>query len=386
MNKYLKTDLPITRPINSFTSLLEGDDSGYRNVPTSVLEQSAPDPMVLVTETMTHPLYSRGATPGLCVHYPTGLPGAPDQVIVRAPVAHMLVEADLLLAPYDRRLVVVDGWRPYWVQRELWAYLRRQIMGALGLTSEAMSIYDELNVGIKADDVGSYCAVVENDTFHDVKQKLLTGSEAEELTSAAAQLSKSVDEAATLLLTFRANLGENNLSLQKDAVTAHGNGGSVDLWMIDTKTSRYVNLGVPFDYTARPGYQIASPAVINYFDLENVTPEVYAGEVAADPILRRYLSELGVANVTPEIFREAQYERRLLFQAMEAVGATYFSLSTELGEPWHFNAPNSYGGKQANVAGLEGSGNGCHAILRGKREAVWSNKMGHQLAQAFFPR
>lgn len=372
------SELPIVRDINPHTGLLEGDDSGYRKVPVTSLDSENPDPMVVLTEVATRPLYALGATPGLCTYYPTGL-GGPSTVLVRAPIARGLIEADQILTAYNRKVLVVDGWRPWWVQAALWTYLRADIIKAEGLTDGELSIYDEVRIGCKADDVGSYCAVLENDEFQTAKEQLINGEQGEELAQAAEKLGKSIDDTATLFLTFGANLKRNGLSVQEDAVTAHGNGGAVDLWTIDATTGKFSNLGVPFDFVPRPGIAI-SPAVINYFDMPEITPEVYAAEVAQDPTLQRYLRELGYETATQEVFYEAQIERRILFHTMMQLGGSYFSLDKDLGEPWHFQLGNERGGNQA-LGALLGSGNGCHAKLKGIEEAVWSNSVGHKLAR-----
>jgi len=378
MNKPF-SEQPIVRGTNPNTGLLEGDDSGYRKVPVSGLDNENPDPMVLVTEVATLPLYAQGAVKGLCVYYPEGL-GGPDKVLVRAPVAKGLAQADVLLKPYGRKLLVVDGWRPWWVQAALWAYLRTEIIKAEGLTDGQLSIYDEVRLGCKADDVGSYCAVLENDEFQAAKAGFVSEKD-EEICEAAVKLGKSPDEVATLFLTFEANLKRNKLRVQEDAVTAHGNGGAVDVWTTD-KDGRFSNLGVPFDYVPPPNTDI-SPAVINYFEM--VQPDHYQAMVGRDPTLQKYLTELGVpinnGDVMRDTFYRAQRERRILFHTMMALGGTYFSLDKDLGEPWHFQLGNERGGNQAQVSGLEGSGNGCHAILKGIKSAVWSNAVGHKLAK-----
>lgn len=371
---------PIIRDTLEHTGRLDGDDSGYRDVEISLSDGENPDPMVIVTDVATRPLYAVGATPGLCVYYPGGI-GGPDKVLVRKPVAEALVRVDQMLAPYNRKLLVVDGWRPWWVQAALWKYLRAQIIGALGLEDGNLSIQQEVEIGLKADDVGSYCALVQDQKF-EIEMAYLMDRRGNELSSATAALGKDVNTIATLYLTFEANLGRNELKIAEDAITAHGNGGSVDTWMLDND-GRYVNLGVPFDYVPCPGTQI-SPAVMNYFEM--VTPAEFREQVARDVVLQQYFAELGIAIVTDFVFAQARRERRILYHAMREVGASYFSLSTDLGEPWHFNVGNELGGNQFGI--LPGSGNGCHALLKnvrsaetGKPMAVWSNSVGHALAK-----
>lgn len=379
--KIVKNDfreIPITRPINPNTNRLEGDDTGYRNIPASPLDFENPDPMVVLEDDLAYPLYSIGYTPGLSAVYTRILVG-PNKILVREPVARGLREANALLKPYGRALKVVDGWRPWWRQTPMWTGLRNEIVRSNGLYNRPLSIYDEVSVGMKTDEVCSYSRVVISDKFEIAKHDLIHGDRSEELAVAAQQFKQTPEEVATLYLTFLANLGQNDLEIDQDAVTAHGNGGAIDVWMVDTTTGRWVNLGVPYDYFPAPGTEI-SPSVMNFFDIPEVDWKVYAEAVRIDSTLQRYLHELGYAKVTKKVFHQAQSERRLLYRVMTQCGASYFSLGKEQGEPWHFQFGNERGGNQASVSGLEGSGNACHAILRGLSQAAWSNSVGHQLA------
>lgn len=382
MHKF--ANMPIVRQTLAWTGKLDGDDSGYRDVNICPLDAENPDPLVPVETVATRPLYAVGKTIGLCEYYPQGL-GAPNTTLVRKPVVSALEAVDQSLRPYDRQLLVVDGWRSWRTQQGLWRYLRAEILRAEGLEDVGLSIYDEVRVGIKADDVGSYCAIIKDEAFHAAISELVNGPNGQALAAAAPQFGKDILEVAELYVTFLANLNRNDLKIQEDAVTAHGNGGACDCWLINRNTGKFVNLGVPFDYVPAPGTEI-SAGVVNYFDMPEVTTEVYAEAVAKDPILQAYLGGLGISVVTDAVFHEAQLERRLLFHAMRSVGWTYFSLTKECGEPWHYNAPNFFGGNQ--VAELPGSGNGCHALLADVRErvsgkpmAVWDNGVAHKLAE-----
>lgn len=376
----------IERKILAHTGLLDGDDSGYRDVPIFQGDQEDPDPMVVLTEVDTLPVYARGSQTGLCTMYDGGL-GAPDVTLVRKPLVEPLVRANEILKPYGRKILVVDGWRSYLTQMALWKYLRAEIIQNLGLKDGSLTLREELLVGIKADDVGSFVACVKDEKFAGAKVALMT-EKGDELAAASTEFGKPTEVLAELFLHFQTDLRRTKLTLEDSAVTAHGNGGAVDCWLLNTETGKPVNLGVGFDYF--PPQQVMtlgpSPAVVNYFDMAKVNVEVFAAQVAADPHLQRYLSELGYDKVTSEVFAEAQRERRLLFHTMMEIGASYFSLLDDLGEPWHFNLGNLAGGKQAKM--LPGSGNGCHALLKdirhvetGERMAVWANDVAHRLAR-----
>jgi hypothetical protein len=75
-----------------------------------------------------------------------------------------------------------------------------------------------------------------------------------------------------------------------------------------------------------------------------------------------------------------------LFHALRSVGASYFSLGREIGEPWHYNLGNERGGKQA--AFLPSAGSACHSLLKnirgadGRWIAAWGNAAAHRLGEA----
>ena len=93
------------------------------------------------------------------------------------------------------------------------------------------------------------------------------------------------------------------------------------------------------------------------------------------------------ASITAEVMSSIRRERRILFHAMRDVGATYFSLGRDSGEPWHFNFGNERGGRQAAL--LPGAGNAGHSLLKNVRDpetgawtAAWGNATAHRLVEA----
>lgn len=111
--------------------------------------------------------------------------------------------------------------------------------------------------------------------------------------------------------------------------------------------------------------------------------------IPGNPGLKQYLTECGLltaekTTITLEEFNGMRDERRILFGAMSAIGATcYFR------EPWHFNLGNFFGGLQLST--LYGAGSGCHSLLRnvtdlvtGEVTACWGNAEAHAQARAYF--
>jgi D-alanyl-D-alanine dipeptidase len=255
-----------------------------------------------------------------------------------------------------------------------------RLLAEAGLDAAGLSVGEIVTWGRRADDTASFCAVVADEAFAQALEALRAGPRWSEVEVAAAALEINAEAAAQELLVFEANLGVTPLRLDTSAPTAHGSGGAVDVFLVD-RGGRLVNLGVPFD-------SASEAAEMSFFD-RSTLPH-YQDLVAADPGLRVHLTELGVdpTRVTAADFEAIRAERRLLFHAMNAVGATFFSLGYAAGEPWHFNLSNEDGGKQAME--LPGAGNACQSLLRDVRDrvtgcwtAVWGNAAAHTLAAAW---
>ena len=372
-------DRPILRPTLAHTGRLDGDDTGYRDVAISPLDAEAPDPMVRLDGIPCYPVYARGARPKITPFYGPGV-GAPDPIWVRAPVAAALREANDRLADYDRQLLVLDGFRSASVQARLFMDVFERLGEGEGRSIDALSIGDWIRLGRRADDTASFCRLRAGDSLAGAIDDLRAGPAGDDLRSVAAEMSS--DECAVALeyLTYRANHAGDSRFLDPAANTAHGSGGACDLWLLDLRDGEPVSLGVPFDSTA-------VPAVMDYF--EWATAADYARAVSGDAPLRHYLAEFGLdpASITAEVMASIRRERRILFHAMRDVGATYFSLGRDSGEPWHFNFGNERGGRQATL--LPGAGNACHSILKDVRDpatgawtAAWGNATAHRLVEA----
>jgi D-alanyl-D-alanine dipeptidase len=304
-------------------------------------------------------------------------------MIVREPMVPLLQHVDRLVQHFGCRIFILDAFRPWWVQVKLWRWLRNKVIADEGLDGNNLSVFDEVRIGMRADDVGSYCKPLENEEFADAKRALgFSDTYGEQAEEAAKKLEKTPDEIAYFYLAFRANAGLVNIPLDLNAITAHGNGGAVDVMLVDLD-GRPVFMGATFDYLAVGGIQ-RTPAVMNYFDHPEVTVDEYADAVSRDPVLKNYCKFFGHTKITQKAFNKARKYRRLLMNAFLTIGATPFSLDDSVGEFWHFNLPN-WGGNQCKD--LPGSGNACHALLAnvvsgetGKPMAVWSNSVGHKLA------
>lgn len=391
---------PITLPLLAHTGNMDGDDGfsellgfNYRGVPCHPDDETDPDPLVIV-DIRSLNIYANGAVPGVCVYYDdegfgAGL-GGPNIGLVRAPFNNLLNEAAAyLLEHFGLELVLLDGFRPWWVQTSLWRWLFNRLYHQQNLTGR-LTVEQVIRLGDAADEVGSYCAALDDAAFQQAKAEIITSELRTEIGEASINLDRKPSEVVTTYLTYLVNLGNDprfkhivtfdisDLKLNEGAVTAHGGGGAADLWLF--KNSKPVQMLAPFDFLPRAGGP--NPGRMLY--AEETTWEDYAAEVALNPDLQRYQSELGVTEITEEIFNEGRANRRILFHVMQ----TIFGCTTYNGEDWHFNSHNALGGKQSKVLI---SGNGCQAFLRntvlpetGRITAVWSNSVGHRLAAEDF--
>lgn len=326
----------------------EGKDTGYRDYPFSEADARNPVPMVVVTGVKTHPPYSLGAVPKLTQYYGNGL-GASLEVLVREPLLLLLLTANALFKPYGIELVVLDGWRPWWIQSALWCYLRETVIASEGLTGKTLSLYEEILVGMRADDIGSYCALLKDTAFFAEKKRLKGGNRRRELASAARRLGITTGQAAELYLTFQTNLGLGGLTIDRFATTAHGSGGAVDLYLKDLRTGEFVFLGVPFDYVAAKGIEL-SPAVMDYFEVSTIAD--FRRAIALDPTLAWYVNEFDYDDDVEQAFADAQMYRRILYHVMKSLGASFYS-----DECWHWQINNA-----------------CDAVIKQLKEAPWGNE------------
>lgn len=370
-------EIPIVRNVLPHTGKLDGDDTGYRDVTVHESDQENPDSLVVLDAVRTCPIYANGAVSGITPFYPVGL-GASPIMLVRLPVEMALVEADKLLKPYDMALLVVDAWRSATVQAALWRDVFMRLVRADSLAVGNMTSLQWVTYGRRADDTASFCRVVSEDRRYEQVRRRLFDMKADELGVAARELGTTVDGVVDELITFMGNHNPDMFTLDTTATTAHGGGGACDIWLVESGTAVPCNLGVPFDSTD-------PSAVMDFFEQSNAF-ERYCERVAADAAIRENRSQLTLPDrVTPKEVEDIRANRRVLFHAMREVGATFFSLGSQCGEPWHFNFGNERRGRQRDL--FPNAGSECHSLLRNIRDpktndwvAVWGNETAHRQA------
>lgn len=374
--------VPIDLPVLRHTGNVFGDDGpaqvagrnhgkSFREVSVSSFDQIDPDPMVVVNNLVDcRPTYAPGLENARFLRSAHTSASVSRFVLLRAPAARALVAANRLLAKYGRKIIVTDGWRSIHVQQELWAIEFKRCAGGAATTDYHATI----QAGRRATEMALFVPVSRDDSFAQALDVLVRE---EQFRLAALTLGGDVRSLAVEYLTYAANLGQNRLELDCSGHTAHGNGGSADLVLANRRSNLPVNSGVPHDSSS-------DVAAMDWF--ERHTWLDYAAAVTHEPELRVNLDEHRVRRVTPHVFNRIRAERRLLYHALIAVGATPFHL-----ESWHFNFDCTRGGKYAHI--FPRGGNACQAILTdtcdavtGEWVAIWTNRVGHKLAATLLSR
>lgn len=364
---------PVVLATLAHTGRLDGDDKGYREVPVSDLDETDPDPMVILNNDVACvPIYAIGAVPEMCPYYGKGI-GADKRIVVREPVRQGLLAVNELLKPYDRELVCLDGGRLLQVQANMFSFF-------YGIFGDKLDIHDDsiqsvVRVGLEADVIGAYARFRKDAAYIEVVKSLPQG----ELIDTVASLKgtrfegdvTTPEEAAHYWATFMANLtqGFGNMTLDEDTQTAHGGGGAADCFMRVRSTGKLATLGCQFE-------NITPVIAIDWFEKHTVAD--YQTIVAAEPDMQAHLNANGIFVVGPAEFEMIRENRRILTGAMVEAGATFY-----YEEPWHWNLGSERGGKHNAV--LPGGGSSCHSLLKnvcgpnGKPLATWGNRTGQRL-------
>ncbi len=255
----LWAETPIIRGINPLTGLIEGDDSGYRNVQT-LGENSSP---LVIPNVLIRASYDGEDEFGILDPAIALAGGLPDgKFVVREQVARELEKADENLHQItggEYRLCALDGFRSWKRQAAGFTRMLGIQMNRMGLTADNVDdrVVDFLRAGNAAD--GTFAWVNANTSARSyllLAQELETDSTfmdqirefASTLTSMT--LPDAIQETLYTYITVSANSGIGRAANRGVPLVfegnAHAGGGAVDVFLVN-KHGMPVNI-VPFDY------------------------------------------------------------------------------------------------------------------------------------------
>lgn len=390
----------IVRENNPLTSLIEGDDSGYRDMRTLLHNRS---PLV-VPDVMIRSSYdgidefgeSQEVLPGGLVD---------GKLVLRETAARGIELLDQLVYEASQGefiIAALDGFRSEQRQAAGFTRLLRQQMSAHGVTegNHLQNIPAFMRCSRIADGTFSWVRLAESSQFQSVFSRLQQDSGftaslaqwimAERNTDLRDVQSHDYEAAIWEYLTVSANCGFGHgtgLPLNSEC-NAHAGGGACDVFVIDKVTGKPMNI-VPFDY--------AGPEAGMDFMEHDGAYEQYCTAVGQNPLLAQYLRRLGFDDISKFTLHEWERIRgaiRILYHAAKGAGFTYYS-SENGGKNWHFESGNiiiepSTGGVVAFeglTAGLHpNSGNPGHTLQTLGKEgmAVWGGATAHSHARLNF--
>ena len=331
------------------TGSLEGDDSGYRDVP--VLDSGTDHLVDISGEIMTRSNYD--GTDEITGEHRADLvlpAGTERGVYARRSVLEALKVANEYLSKHyggDRQIGVVDAFRSR--ERQAAGFSRKTIE-KLGKNRQP-DISALYKAGVTADATFSFVrADRKSPVYQEFVRDLAASKEVIYLAQESGQDPKTV---AMFLGDVCANLVRASKFFQETPSTplnidipldsnnnAHAGGGAVDAFLYDSK-GRMLNSHVPFDW-------LGSEAAMDFLEQDDSFEE-FKARVKEDPILQAHLAKQGIkGDITPaqwKLWKEAQ---RIIFYTMTGVGATFYSDTAKNrkskdffgGENWHFEPGN----------------------------------------------
>lgn len=387
----LWTKTPIARKVNPLTSMIEGDDKGYRDVrtlPTNPAPLVAPDVTCLAA-------YDGWTFKGLqdpSIILPGGL--RDGALVVRETFARDIEDAEqVLLKAFggQYRICALDGFRSWVRQAAGFTGLLKGWMERTGVKADNVDedVVRFLQCGDKADGTFSWVNADVNSPAYKLLESELRANlrMMEQLRDYAktkvTEGEGDIDDAIYTYITVSANSGFGraaglNIPLVFEG-NAHAGGGACDIFLMDA-ANRPLN-PVPFDF---PG----PAAAMDYLE-NDAHYEEYLGLLGTDEQLKQYMrtywnkDDLTFTRSDWNMFREAI---RVLYHLAKAKRWTYYS-SDHGGENWHLEGGDiGYDALTGEVLFSEAgssdkfpdSGNPGHTLQTHGREAiaVWGGASG----------
>lgn len=338
-----------------------GDDSGYRTVEAveDLRDPNKHDPLVEVTGLLVLSLYLGTFTDD------------PRQ-FARLPILILLRKYNEALEKFGLKLRVRDVFRPYTVQQQGFKWGIEQTLKNNDETLEKF--------------LGTLAKVFTTGVTDSEKSWLLKRVDEGDLffsyVKATAETYEKYSGIHADLVTAAINFGIVDGELDKYAPTAHGSGAVFDIDWIVIATGRTLNVGVAVDHvgieSAFPFFETLIATGIRA-DLKakglltvKARKAYYRERVATNPGLQQFLSESGVdidRLATDDLYFEKMWSeiranRRVVAHVAETFGIVFY-----VGEGWHADGDNRYGG----IAVKDGlvSGGGTMAVYRGQKVCAY---------------
>jgi hypothetical protein len=389
----------IDRGINPLTELIEGDDAGYRDMPTLRQNRS---PLIVPNVTIRASYDGTDEFGEKQDALPGGL--VEGKLVLRETAARGIELLNQLVyeaSDGEFAIVALDGFRSEERQAAGFTRLLRQQMSPAGVTegNHLQNIPAFMRCSRIADGTFSWVRLAESPRL----QSVLSGLQQDaEFTAGIAQWimadleidlgdvqTHHYQSAIREYLTVSANCGFGHGAglLLNSECNAHAGGGACDVFVFD-KTGKPMNL-VYFDY--------AGPEAGMDFMEHDGAYEQYCTAVGQNPLLAQYLRRCGFDDISKFTLHEWERIRgaiRILYHAARGAGMTYYS-SDHGGENWHLEPGNIvYEPSTGGVVAFEGltaqlhpnSGNPGHTLqtLGKGRMAVWGGATAHSQARLNF--
>jgi len=388
----LWTATQIQRSINPNTGLIEGDDSGYRDMLTLTGNLRT---HLVVPSVLCRPAYDGMGALGdsdASLSLPGGLEKA--KMVLREPAARVIDAIDAAIRTVtggECGIVLLDAFRSWRRQAAGFARSTKPHLDAAGINP--LNVGDKIaafiDAGNKGDEVFSW---VNADRRAPAYTALVARLEAdghtmEQIRAVAggdAATPDAIQDTLYTYITVSANLRMGpaaDVPLNFEC-NAHAGGGAADIMIV--RRGKPLNL-VPLDYQG-------PPSAMGYME-DDANYDVFRALLGRDQALRGWMSSIGFDpnDFSLDDWYELRNMQRLMYHAAKAAGCTYYSAGTDAGgENWHFEPGNVvYDPITGDVLHADhtasqypDSGNPGHAlqILGRGAYAVWGGADGHTLA------
>jgi hypothetical protein len=388
-------ETPVVIHHNRLTGLNDGNDEGYRDVPTVVA--SRVEPLVIIDgDMLTTPEFDGVNMYGKPDNFQKrggGLEGG--GILLRETMARTLRAINAQIRRVfggEFELVPTDGYRSAVRQQSTFLFMLQQMLSKQGKKIEEMTDEELLQFGRFTDTNASCVPAREDDSYGESFQQLLADTQFLPQLEGEDRV-KAVQDYLTISANAKTGRAPH-LQIETNATTAHAGGGAVDvnIWGPSPVTGKRVPL-------VHAPSAFAHPMCGTLFLEKDANFDVFKQLWLQHPEIQSHMQELGYNS--PDIFSFKDWEvlRRALrirhhaFVNMHVRGSYYdLDSPTDANESWHYQIPNiatvdgvTYASPQS-AATHPGSGNTCHVKLRlpPGSEAVYGAKDAFEYVEKYY--